>query len=489
MSVKGDLEKIVGAAYVNDDPASLTAYSQDQSFVPPSPPEYVVFPQDVEQIQAILKVAHQTSTPLVPYSSGLNLHGATIPQRGGIILNLTRMNTIREINEDEWFVILEPGVTYEQLQACLQPKGLRLMAPLGVPPKRSVLSSYLERDPLMAAASFEYGNHLLMDMEIVLPEGDLFRTGCWNLGGRPGGFYGPGVNMPFRFWTGAQGTLGVITKLVINVQHLSPVRKFFFLFFDKLQDAIEPLHVIQRKEIGWECFGLNRFNLAAFLTEEWHTPEFFPTPAIPSAHFCQLRDTLPPWTVAIGLTGFINFPEEKVAYEEETLRQLCTDMSLELHPSIPGHSHTDQLFLNESLYPWGILKKFCFRGSVHDLSFKIPLDKLPTMEKVVGRLSQEGGYPREDIGGYFLILERGRGVHVEFDLHCDLNHLEERTQVEALWNKSSQDLLTTGALFDRPYGIWSTLIYKKAHTYHQKLKQLKQEFDPKGIMNPGTLSL
>jgi len=111
------------------------------------------------------------------------------------------------------------------------------------------------------------------------------------------------------------------------------------------------------------------------------------------------------------------------------------------------------------------------------------------MEKVVGRLSQEGGYPREDIGGYFLILERGRGVHVEFDLHCDLNHLEERTQVEALWNKSSQDLLTTGALFDRPYGIWSTLIYKKAHTYHQKLKQLKQEFDPKGIMNPGTLSL
>lgn len=489
MSLKNDLEKIVGAEFVKDDAETLATYSHDQSFVPPSNPDIVVFPQRVEQVQGIVKLANQINIPIIPYSSGLNLHGATVPQRGGIILNLSRMNKILEINEADWFVIIEPGVTYKQLQDSLLPKGLRLMVPLGVPPKRSVLSSYLERDPLMAAASFEYGNHLLMDMEIVLPEGEVFRTGCWNLGGRPGGFYGPGVNMPFRFWTGAQGTLGIITKLIVNVQHLSPARKFFFLCFNNLEEVIKPLRKIQMKEIGWECFGLNRFNLSALLTDDWKVPESFPALKISSAKFDQLRKSLPAWTVAIGLTGFINYPEEKVAYEEEALRQICKDMDLELLESIPGHPKTNQIFLEESLRSWGILKKFCYKGSVHDLSFKVPLDKLPAMERLMIKLVKEGSYLDEDLGGYFLILERGRGVHVEFELHCDFKDSQERKNVEEIWNKSSHYLLKEGALYDRPYGIWSDLVYQQAASYHHKLKQLKCEFDPQGIMNPGKLSL
>jgi len=341
----------------------------------------------------------------------------------------------------------------------------------------------------MAAASFEYGNYLLMDMEIVLPDGELFRTGCWNLGGRPGGYYGPGVNMPFRFWTGAQGTLGTITKLVISVQHLSPVRKFFFLCFDNLESVIEPLRKIQMKEIGWECFGLNRFNLSALLTDDWKVPESFPTTKVASSQFDQLRKSLPAWTVAIGLTGSTNFPEEKVAYEEEALRQICKDMGLELLESLPDNPETNQIFLEESLRSWGILKKFCYKGSVHDLSFKVPLDKLPSMERLMLKLTKEGNYPGEDMGGYFLILERGRGVHIEFDLHCDFKNKEERKKVEGLWNKTSKDLLEEGALYDRPYGIWSELTYKKASNYHHKIKQLKDEFDPKGIMNPGKVYL
>jgi len=489
MTIKSDLEKIVGLDFIKDDVETLTAYSHDQSFTPPSNPDFVVFPQKVEQVQKIVKLANQSNIPVVPYSSGLNLHGATIAQRGGIILNLSRMNKILKINEDDWFVIIEPGVTYEQLQDALQPKGLRLMVPLGIPPKRSVLSSYLERDPLMAAASFEYGNHLIMDMEIVLPDGEIFRTGCWNLGGRPGGFYGPGVNMPFRLWTGAQGTLGIITKLIINVQHLSPIRKFYFLCFNNLEDLIEPLRKIQMKEIGWECFGLNPFNLASLLTDDWRVPESFPSSKISSPKFDHLRKTLPAWTVIIGITGSPLFPEDKVSYEEEALKEICKEMRLELFETLPASLNANQIFLEESLRSWGILKKFCYKGSVHDLSFKLPLDKLPSMEKLMIKLTKEGSYPEKDLGGYFLILERGRGIHLEFDLHCDLKDSKEIEKIKELWYKSSQDLLEQGALYDRPYGVWAEMIYKKAINYHHKLKQLKHELDPKGIMNPGKLNL
>jgi len=204
------------------------------------------------------------------------------------------------------------------------------------------------------------------------------------------------------------------------------------------------------------------FNLSALLTDDWKVPESFPTTKVASSKFDQLLKSLPAWTVAIGLTGSTNFPEEKVAYEEEALRQICKDMGLELLESLPDNPETNQIFLEESLRSWGILKKFCYKGSVHDLSFKVPFDKLPSMEKLMLKLAKEGNYPGEDMGGYFLILERGRGVHIEFDLHCDLEDKQES---------------------------WSELTYKKASNYHHKIKQLKDEFDPKGIMNPGKVYL
>jgi len=88
---KSNLEKIVGKGNVLDDEESLKGYSRDQSFVPARRPDMVVFAEKVEQIQDVVKLANKTLTPVIPYSSGKNLHGATIPDHGGIILNMTRM--------------------------------------------------------------------------------------------------------------------------------------------------------------------------------------------------------------------------------------------------------------------------------------------------------------------------------------------------------------------------------------------------------------
>lgn len=487
MELKKQLESIVGSSNVIDDPQQMEVYARDQSFVSPKMPDYVVKAKEVKQIQEIMRLANKASTPVTPFSSGLNLHGAAVPTYGGIVLDLSGMDRIVDINEKDMFVTIEPGVTFTKLQDTLEEKSFRIMVPFGVPPGRSVLTSYLERDVVMAAASLEYGNYLTHDTELVLPDGELFRTGCWNLGGRPGGFYGPGLNMLYRLWTGAQGTLGILVKMVVSVQHLSPLRRFFFIPLQSSSEIPDALKPIQRREIGWECFGLNRFNLAAILSDEWQVPSAFPSAVRASVTFEKFRQSLPPWTIVLGISGLPHFPEEWVRIQEDSLRELCHEQRLSVDNSLPDFPGLEEVFLNESLRPWGILKKFNYKGSVHDLSFKTPLKKLSELETEVLKQAQKCGYPPEDLGGYFVLIERGRGVHCEFDFHCGLDGSDGRGRVEDLWQSTSKILLDKGALFDRPYGFWADMVYSRAPQYLSKLKQIKAEMDPRGILNPGKL--
>lgn len=486
VSKKG-LVDIFGEENVTDNEEILLGYVYDQSFVTGKQPEYAVFAESTEQVQQLVKFANEHNVSLVPYSSGLNLHGAAIPEQGGIIVNLSRMNGIVQVDEENLFVIVEPGVTFKQLQGHLLERGYRIMIPFGVPPGRSVLTSYLERDPVLAAASLEFGNYLIMDTEIVLPNGEVFRTGQWSAGGKPGGAMGPVRNLIFRLWTGAQGTLGIMTKMGIQINPFIRVRKIFFLCFNELDEAIEPIKRIQRKEIGMECFLLNRFNLAAFLSKEWSIPEAFPANASNSKIFESLRESLPPWLLAVCIQGAPRHAEEKMAYEIEALHEVCEGLNLNPAESLDHAPGLSETLLNELTNPWGILKKFNYRGSVHDLNFKSQLKDVGHMESLICGLCRESGYATGDVGAYILPIERGRAVHCEFDLHCSVKDETELSNVKELWLKASRALMDAGACFDRPYGAWADMVYGRSGMYTKKLKQVKAEMDPQGVMNPGKL--
>ncbi len=483
MTLRNDLQEILGSGTVLDDEETLKRYSRDQSFVQPRSPDAVACAARVEQVQKVVQYANRTNTPVVPYSSGLNMHGATIPKEGGIVLDLSRMDSIVSIDEANWSAVIEPGVTVGRLQDELEAHQLRAMLPFGVHPGRSALTCLLERDPALAAASFEYGNELIMDTEIVLPTGELFRTGLWAAGEKPGSPMGPVRGMLNRLWTGSQGTLGIMTKMNIKVEYLPRKRKICMLQFDSFPEAMEPLRMIQRKEIGHECFILNNFNLAALLCSEWSVPESFPATRRDAKEFETLREKLPEWVLIMCLNGGPRLPEEKIAYEEKALHDICS--MLHLHPYDGGG--VEDMLLHEMIRPWSILKKHCYRGSVHDVSFKTTLRKIPDFQKIVQEITNRYHYPLRDIGVYILPIERGRAFHVEADFHCDPENQDDVEQVRNMWHEISEQFLDEGAFFDRPYGAWSDMVYSRAGTYTQKLKEIKRELDPNNICNPGHL--
>lgn len=482
MTIKTDVQIILGESSVFDDATTLMRYSRDQSFVQPRSPDVVGFAGSVGQVQEVVRYANRTNTPIVPYSSGMNLHGATIPKEGGIVLDLSRMQNI-QVDSNNWHCVIEPGVTAAQLQDELEKHQLRAMLPFGIHPRRSALTSFLERDPAVAAASFEYGNELIMDTEIVLPSGDLFRTGLWSAGEKPGSPMGPVRAMLNRFWTGAQGTLGIVTKMNIKVEYLPRKRKVFCMPFDSFPEIMEPIRQIQRREIGHECFLINNLNMAALLCRDWQVPEQFPAAPASSREFEALRSRLPEWLLVLCSNGGPRMPEGKIAYEEEALQAVCSSAHVQMY----SNSELENVLLGEMLRPWGILKKFCYRGAVHDVSFKTTLRRFPDFQRVVMEVINKYDYPLRDVGVFILPIERGRAFHCQADFHCTPTDAGEVERIRNLWLEASERLIDEGAFFDRPYGAWADMVYSRAGTYTQKLKELKRELDPNNVLNPGHL--
>jgi len=494
-SVYDRLKAIVGANRVSTSPKTLEKYSKDQSFVRPCTPDCVVYAETVAEVQEVVKAANAAKVPVVPVSSGMNLRGAAIPKAGGIILDLSRMNKIGEIRDLERWAVIEPGVTYGQLSAELEKHNLRIMPPLGVPQSRSVLSCICEGDPALAAASFDYGNSLFMDRERVLPSGELMRLGLWETtfkgkwsmtGG--GGIIGEN-NAYDWLWQATQGTVGVITKIVVKAEHLLPKHsKVFVLPFDSLPAAIEPLRRIQRKEMGLECFLLNNFNLSAIRAEDWAIPDKFPCAKVASDGFNARRARLPKWTLVIHIAPLPYFPEEKVALESEALRSLCQEMSLSLARTVGGEEGLDSTLLDLILHPWLALKKANFKGSFHPVTFYTILRRAPEFETTIKTLAQKHGYPVEDIGGYVLPIEKGRNCYLEFDFHCDLNDPDDVERVKRLWLEANETCANMGAVLSNPYGPRADMIYRRVDpTYVAIMKDWKKALDPNNVLNPGQL--
>jgi FAD/FMN-containing dehydrogenase len=143
MIAKEKLASIVGAANVKYEQAALDEYSSDMSFVNPVRPLCVVKPKNAEDIQKLVKLANETSTPLVPVSSGPpHFRGDTVPGIGGaVIVDLSKMKKIINVDRARRVAMVEPGVTFGELIPAAEKEGIRLNMPLLPRKSKTVVGS------------------------------------------------------------------------------------------------------------------------------------------------------------------------------------------------------------------------------------------------------------------------------------------------------------------------------------------------------------
>jgi len=475
MTLKEDLVSIVGAEYVSDDPDTLEKYSKDYSFVQPRRPSCVARPKNTEEVQRVVKYANEHLVPVTPRSSGVSFYGAGIPSQGGIILDLTRMNRIWDVNGPDKRGRVEPGVTWAQLQEELGKDGLMVCNPLLPHPEKSVLTSSLERDPLLIPKS-EYAA-TFCGGEVVLGTGELYYLGT-AIGKGHTGRNNPNTFIPGTpIWTGAQGTLGIITWATLKVEFIPTMDKLFFIPFERVEDISGPIHKIQRRMLGYECFVQNSLNLAAILAEKG------------TDEINTLREVLPPWTLILCLSGPKWFPEEKIAYEEEALLEIASEMHFDVLPSLPGVPGAGRKILSTLRRPcqgdeyW----KFRYKGACHDIFFHTTLNRVPEFTEAINRVAAKYRYSTKDIGFYLQPVERGRISHCEYGFHCDPSDAGDVERVRNLYLEASELIMNMGGFFATPYGPWADMVYSRTATFTATLKILKNTFDPNKILNPGKL--
>jgi FAD/FMN-containing dehydrogenase len=485
MALKEELAGIVGSECVIDDPETLEAYSKDLSFVKPVKPRVVVKPGSADEVQAIVKWANQTATPLVPVSSGPpRFHSDTVPGvPGAVIVDLSGMKKIIRIDRRNMVAMIEPGITYAELQPELAKEGLRLTTPLLPRTSKSVVASLLEREPTLIPRQLWASLDPLRCNEIIWGDGNKLVTGdAGNWTSMEEAFKrkqaaasptGPGQADFYRFVSAAQGSMGIVTWASVKCEVLPALHKLFLVPARKPDDLFDFTYRLLKFRYADELLLLNNSSLAYILGDG---PDGIKA----------LMKKLPPWVVLVGIAGRSILPEERVAYQEKDIAEIAGKFGLKLESSVPGARGEDVLkaLLNPSREPYWRLG---YKAGYQDILFMTTLNRTPEFIKTVKSVAEAGGYPASDIGVYIQPTHQGPNVHCEFILPFDRNDSKEATRMQQLLKKASEKLIEQGAFFSRPYGIWADMAYKRDAQSTRVLKILKGIFDPNNVLNPGKL--
>jgi glycolate oxidase len=228
------LIEIVGKKNVLTDKEKIETYSHDET--PREQyahrPEVVVIPRTAEEIAEIVKLANKKLIPVTPRGAGSGLSGGAIPVFGGIVISLEKMNKILEIDYNNMMMVLEPGVITNDINEVIAEKGLFYA---GYP--MSVETCFIGGNVAENAGggrAVKYGvtSRYIMGLEIVTPEGDIVQLG----GKLVKDVTGYDIK---QLIIGSEGTLGIVTKVIIKLIPLPTARVDLLVLFKDVKSAIK----------------------------------------------------------------------------------------------------------------------------------------------------------------------------------------------------------------------------------------------------------
>ncbi|HPF16491.1 MAG TPA: FAD-linked oxidase C-terminal domain-containing protein [Thermotogota bacterium] len=455
-----ELTHLVGEHCINTEHERLEAYSHDEVKGEKYRhlPQAVVFAETPEQISKVMTFANQYLIPVTPRGAGTGLSGGAVPIKGGIVISMERMNRIIEFDEETLTITVEPGVVTDEIQKTAASKGLLYAG-----------------DPCSSDASFIGGNlaenaggnkvvkygptgNSVMGVEVVLPDGTIDQFGgklVKNV---------TGYDL-VHLMVGSEGTLGIITKIILKLIPLPEFSVDLLVPFQTVQDAIAfvPRIMIEAHTIPASLEFMDNGSLKL--------AERFLNNALPYS------DSAAHLIIGIEGTG-----REQVADEYERIGQMCFKYGAQEVFVADNRNTREKIWKARKSIAEAIsafYPDFCMEDVV------VPINQIPQLMTFVDELSREERIETVNFG------HAGDGnMHVTF-LSAEKASGEWDERVEHHLKRLYQKVIELGGTLSGEHGIGIKrlpyLPMALSEAQISLIKRIKVAFDPNVILNPGKI--
>ena len=232
MSIEAALNEL--AAFLGDrfshSKADLAAHGQSETHFPAMPPDAVLWPINTHEVSQIMKICNAQGCPVIPYGAGTALEGHTSALHGGVALDMSRMNQLLRVDPGDMDADVQPGLTREELNRELRTTGLFFP----VDPGANASLGGMASTRASGTTAVRYGNmrENVLGLEVVLADGRIIETGSRARKSAAG------YDLTALF-LGAEGTLGVITRLTLRLSGQPEAISAAICRFDRISDAVE----------------------------------------------------------------------------------------------------------------------------------------------------------------------------------------------------------------------------------------------------------
>ncbi len=448
-----ELEEIVGAANVSTAQTDRITHSYDatqQRFLP----DAVVYAATTDEVSRIVRLANRWKIPLLPRGAGSGFTGGTLPVRGGIVLVLTRMTRILDIDPDNLIAEVEPGVVTAELQRQVERMGL-----FYPPDPASKEFSTLGGNVAECAGGprcVKYGvtKDYVLGLEVVTPTGDIIRTGGRTLKNVVG------YDLT-KLFVGSEGTLGIVTKIILKLLPKPAAKKTMLVQFETIEGAAQAVSAI----IGAKIIPTTLEFMDAATIDCIRG-----TSSIPLARNCRA-------ILIIEVDGDFAQLDPQIARIEAIIQPLRV-LSVRIAVS---HEESEEIWqVRRNVSP--SLRRI--NPDKFNEDIVVPRSKVPEMIRTLEKISSDYGVPIVNFG------HAGDGnIHVNIMVNLQEHGMAEK--VETVLDEVFRAAVALRGSISGEHGIGTAkakyLSMELDATTISYMQRIKDAFDPNHILNPGKI--
>lgn len=457
------LKEIVGPDAVIDKLAFRLTYAFDGSAASARAalggviPEAVVRPRSVKEVQELVLWANETKTPLYPRGGGSALWAA-IPLRRGVVVDMTRMNRILEIDEEGLYCSVEPGVTYEEVKTELRSHNLSLLMEPGNAVTGTVGGHFASHGTGRGSGIYSDIGDCVLGCKVVLPTGEILTTGTMVNPNAHGHFLRYAwANDLTGLFCGSEGTLGIIVEVALKVERLGAFGSVSFAY-DNIDDAAEAIYEVRKARIPVS---------QSYLITSWAWHTYFPEKA-PLPHTVNFSlETSTKEILEIEMQRLKAIAGRKA--KEFTGSLIGSAVPLERGLATPGLLDHPQGMMDAGLHVHVPLKELAFYiKKIRELCLDF--------EKRYGVVTNIRGFACD------------RSFLVACRFFFDAGNPQQTENAIKAWHEMKTKFIDIGICPYRLGTLWTDELAKTG-TYSAVIKRIKRVLDPNNIMAPGIMGL